>query len=150
MAFTVAVSDADQYRVQVAGVNISRGAGQSGYGDDEFLKISPVGESFVEALGTDGTLAWSKTNDRRLDIILTLLQTSASNDYLSALHLSDVSLPNGAGVGSFVLQDLSGTTLVKCPKARIFKPSDVVLGRGAKGREWKLRGVWDVYLVGSN
>lgn len=150
MAFNVAVSDADQYRLQIAGVNISRGAGQSGYGDDEFLKISPVGESFVEALGTDGTLAWSKTNDRRLDIMLTLLQTSSSNDYLSALHLSDVNLPNGAGVGSFVLQDLSGTTLVKCPKCRIFKPADVVLGRGAKGREWKLRGVWDVYLVGSN
>ncbi len=150
MSFTVAVQDADQYRLQVAGVNISRGAGQSGYGDDEFLKISPVGESFVEAQGTDGTLAWSKTNDRRLDIIITLLQTSSSNDFLSALHLSDVSLPNGAGVGSFVLQDLSGTTLVKCPKCRIFKPADILLGRGAKSREWKLRGVWDVYLVGSN
>ena len=105
--WTIATADADQYRLTVAGVPISQGAGQSGYADGEFFSCDQPKESFIIVEGTDGTVARSKTNTRVLEMAVTLLQTSASNAYLSGLLINDENNPNGAGIGSFVLQDLT-------------------------------------------
>lgn len=148
--FNLSVADADQYRIMMAGAPISNGAGASGYADGEFLKIALRNDGFIEIEGADGSVARSKRNTRLLDIELTLLQTGASNDLLSALYLLDTNQPNGAGIGSFVLEDLQGTTLVACTKAWVRKPAEVVLNRSAESRKWLLTGMYSVYLVGSS
>jgi|ERR1700722_6662343 len=149
-SFSLATADADQYRIMVAGAPISNGAGASGYGDGEFLKVAQKNDSFIVVEGSDGSVVRSKRNTRLLDIELTLLQSSASNAFLSALLLLDVNQPNGAGIGSFVMEDLQGTTLILCTRAWINKPADVMLDRGATARKWPLVGLWDVLLVGGN
>lgn len=148
--FDLSVADSDQYRLMIAGAPISNGAGASGYGDGEFLKVSQSNESFIVVEGTDGTVARSKRNTRLIDIELTLLQTSASNAFLSMLLALDVNQPNGAGIGSFVLEDLQGTTLILCTRAWLQKPADVTLDRGATARKWPLKGLWSVFLVGGS
>ena len=148
--FSLAVCDADQYRIMVAGAPISNGAGASGYADGEFLKISQSDDDFITVIGTDGSVARSKTNKRVVDIEISLLQSSTSNAFLSALRLLDINQPNGAGVGSFVMEDLSGTSLVICTRSWINKPSDITLDRGATARKWPLKGLASTLLVGGN
>lgn len=150
MPWSVKVADADQYVIAVAGNPVSIGAGQSGYADGEFLTITQPREAFITVEGTDGSVARSKTNTRLLDIKLILLQTNSYNAYLSGLLLADNNAPNGAGIGSFVVEDLAGTTLVLCTRAWVEKPADISLDRGAKARSWPIKGVYDVLLVGGN
>ena len=148
--FNVAEYDADQIKVSIAGIAVAKGAGKSGYGDGEFLSFKKVNPSFKTVEGTDGSIARSKMNSRLVQIELTLLQTSATNDRLTALWLSDENSPNGQGIGSFVAQDLQGTTKLMCTKCWISQPPDMSFDRTAKGRKWMLEGVWSVYTVGSN
>jgi len=147
--FSLAVADSDRYRIMVAGAPISNGAGASGYADGEFLKLTPQPQ-FILVKGTDGSMVRSKTNDVSIEIVLTLLQSSGSNAYLSGLLALDTSQPNGAGIGSFVLEDLSGTTLVSCSACWIETAAEITLDRGATARAWHLRALADIFLVGSN
>jgi hypothetical protein len=148
--FAVAVADADQYRLQVAGTNISQGAGQTGYADGKWFTSKQKSPSFTSKEGTDGFVARAKTNRRLLEVTISLLQVSASNDYLTGLHLLDVNQPNGAGIGSLVLEDLQGTTLVQCTTAWITTFADIELDRDVSMRTWTLEGPWSIYLVGGN
>ena len=148
--FDLKVADADQYRIMVAGGPISNGAGASGYADGEFLKCSLRNDGWIEVEGTDGTVVRSKRNSRLVDIEITLIQGASSNDYLSVLYALDTNQPNGAGIGSFVVEDLQGTTVILCTRAWVKKPADVVLDRGATARKHMLTGIASVFLVGSN
>ena len=148
--FSVSVADADRFVLQVAGTNISLGAGQSGYGDGKWFTAKQLSPSFTEKEGTDGSVARAKTNRRLIEATITLLQTAESNDYLSGLHALDVNSPNGAGIGSLVLQDLGGTTLIRCSQAWIITFADIELDRDITMRTWSLRGPWSLFLVGSN
>jgi hypothetical protein len=148
--FSIAVADADQYRLMVAGVAISQGAGQSGYADGEFFTSDWADDLFKAVVGTDGSVARSKVNNRLINMTVSLLQTSSSNAYLSSLFNLDINQPNGAGIGSFVLQDLQGTTLILCTRAWISKPAPVSLDRAAKERKWNFQGIASTYVVGGN
>ena len=148
--FNLSVADADQYRIMVAGAPISNGAGASGYADGEFLKIALKNDGFIVVEGADGSVTRSKRLTRLIDIELSFLQSSSNNVFLSALWNLDQNAANGAGIGSFVLQDLSGTTLVSCTRAWVNKPADVMLDRGATTRKWPLIGLYSVLLVGGN
>jgi hypothetical protein len=149
MAFQIKEYDADQIVILIAGIALSQGAGQSGYADGEFLSVG-FKPQFILVKGTDGSAARSKTNDRETEIKVNLLQTNSANAALSALLFADVSTPNGTGIGSFVVKDLQGTTLVSVPTAWITQPADITLDRGAKGRSWLVTGLWDVALIGGN
>jgi hypothetical protein len=149
--FTVSIADADQYRIAFAGILLSRGAGASGYADGEYLKIVRVKESFTVVEGTDGTIARSKTNSRLVTITIRLLQTNAqSNGLLSALLSADEGNPNGAGIGTFVVADLNGTTFFKCLKSWLQKWPDQSFDRTAKEREWMFQGAQSQIVVGGN
>lgn len=149
-SFDVKVYDPDQIRATFAGVNISRGAGASGYADGEFCKIEQSVDSFIEVVGTDGTVAWSKTNARSNEVTFRLLQVSATNAFLSAMLTTDEAAPNGAGIGVLVIQDLQGTTLFRANKARVWKPAGMSFDKSAKEREWLFRAVRNSIVVGGN
>ena len=148
--FNLAEYDPDQFKISLAGIQVAKGAGKSGYGDGEFLSVKKRNPAFTDVEGTDGAVARSKRNSRLVDIEITLLQTNVTNDAFSALWQADENNPNGQGIGSFLAQDLQGTTKIMCTKAWISEPSDVTLDRGAKGRKWKITGLYSVFNVGSN
>lgn len=148
--FRLAVTDADQYSLSLAGVALAIAPGQSGFAQDEFFAISQVSDSFEDDVGADGWVERWKTNDHRCEGSFTFLQSSSANAYLASLHALDCNSPNGAGVGSMQLKDKQGTTLILCTRTWIAKPADVTLGRKAKARKWKFRSIWSLYLVGGN
>lgn len=106
-----------------------------GFADGTFINVSRITEAFTSVVGSDGEVARSKSNDNRRRIELTLLQTSDSNDVLSALHTADLEAPNGAGVAPFTIKD-GGRFLLVAPVAWIVQSPDEEFGREATGRTW--------------
>lgn len=115
------------------------GARIQGWADGEMISYSRDTDGFQDVIGTDGEVARSKSNDKRSKVVLKLLQTSSSNLFLSGVHNTDLNAPNGAGVGSFLMQDLQGNTVVQGAQAWIVKFPEGSMDRTAKSREWTIR-----------
>ncbi len=149
--FDVKEYDADQVFVSFGGVQLSRGAGASGYAEGTFVIIEPEGQIFDDVAGTDGTVTRSKTNERRGTVTLRTMQSnSVTNGYLSSVAQEDEALPNGAGILSLVVQDLQGTTIFEASKAWVREWPKQEFDRSAKEREWVFRVVRNNIFVGGN
>jgi hypothetical protein len=125
--------DADQITVVIAAIPIS------GYADGEFLTIEQESDAFSDVVGTDGEVTRSKTKDNRATVTLKLMQTSDSNDALSALYNADRAASNGAGVGAFLVRDRNGRSLFTGDACWIQKAPDVSFDRAPTSREWVIR-----------
>lgn len=136
--------DADQVTVSIAGIPLG------GYADGEFLSISMESDGFSDKVGTDGEVTRSKTRDERANVEVKLMQSSDSNDLLSALHLSDLNAPNGAGVGAFLIRDRQGRTLYTGAACWIKKFPDASFDREATERVWPIRVANLLAFVGGN
>lgn len=137
--------DPDQVIVYFAGQRLV------GFADGEFVTAAQKSDGFSEVVGTDGTdVSRSKSNDRRATVVVKLMQTSPSNDFLSTIHQTDLDAPNGAGVGTFTIQDMSGTTLVHDGAAWITKFADESKDRAAKANEWTFTLPRPTRVVGGN
>lgn len=129
---TTRIYDSNQVQVSFAGVPVQ------GYADGDFLAITKESDAFSSVVGTDGDVARSKTNDRRATIEIILMQTSPTNDLLSAIHQADLNTPGGAGVGAFLVVDLNGTSLYSAGNCWIKRAPDPAFGREAQERTWTL------------
>lgn len=136
--------DPDQILMNFAGIPIG------GFADGTFVSIEPVSDAFTEVVGADGECARSKSNDRRVRVTFTLLQTSDSNDVLSAVHTTDLKSPNGSGVAPLGVKDLSGRTVLVEPTAWIVKAPTVGFDKTAGNREWVLMCPDPELFVGGN
>ena len=126
---------ADGITISIANILI-----EGGHGDGEFLTVNQDTDDFTDVVGSTGEVAVSRTNDRRAEITLKLLQTADVNDQLSAL--SNLARTRGAGMigaGPLYIRDRNGRTLFEAPTCWIAKPPDYSADRGAKMREWKIR-----------
>ena len=121
-----------------------------GFADGEFLNYDRMSPGFQDVVGTDGEVARSKSNDTRIKVMIKLMQTAASNLVLSSVHNTDLNAPNGAGVGTLLIQDLQGFTYVSCAQAWIVKYPTGSNERTAKPREWELHGIAQTYVEGGN
>lgn len=126
------VYDPDQVTVSFAGIVLQ------GYGEGEFVRIEDASDGFSTVVGTDGEVSRSKSMDRRATVTFVLMQTSESNDLLSALHNLDRSAPGGAGVGALYIRDRQGTALYRAGKAWIKRTPNVTFDRAATSREWTI------------
>jgi hypothetical protein len=122
----------------------------SGFADGSMVTVETEGEDFVDVCGTDGMVVRSKNLDKRATATIRLMQSSTSNDDLSALRLQDELAGNGAGVGPFLLKDDQGSTLVVAEKSWIMKPPVTDFDKQAKEREWKIRLAKAVIFNGGN
>jgi hypothetical protein len=125
--------DADQVVIYFNGVMVD------GFADGEFFTVTQLSDGFTEVVGSSAEVARSKSNDRRATVMVKLLQTSLANQKFSDLHSQDLNAPNGAGVGTFLMQDLQGGTIVQGGAAWIVKYPDGSMDRTAKSREWEIR-----------
>lgn len=112
------------------------GANITGFADGTFIKIERNSDTFVKTVGADGKVARARQRDRSARITLTLLQTSPSNDVLSAAAEADEIA--GTGVGTFLMTDLNGTTEASAPNAWVAKPAAIEDGKEVGEREWMI------------
>jgi hypothetical protein len=122
---------------------IVNGVPMTGYADGDFCKVEYTADPFKMYIGADGSTARSRNADHSGSIEITLMQTSPSNDILSAQAEADWLL--GIGVGSAMVKDLKGSAIWSAMECWVRKPSPTAYGKEITTRTWVL----DVpYLVG--
>ena len=116
----------------------------TGFADGSFISATQAENQFDLQVGSDGESCRNRSNNRSGTITVTLIHTSASNEVLRALHQEDLlartvdgGAPEGAGVGSFQVKDLNGTTLLTAENAWISKFPSVDFDRESTSREWE-------------
>jgi hypothetical protein len=122
----------------------------SGFADGTFVSVDQNEDSFTLQMGTDGEGTRSKSNNKSHTITFTLMQSSDSNDLLSAQHNLDLATPNGDGIGPLFVKDLLGRATYLAETAWIRKPPTAEFGREAGPREWTLETDNLVRLDGGN
>lgn len=129
----MAVKSYDPAQVSV----IFAGIPVEGYADGTFIVAARDNPSFNKMVGSDGEGARAKSNDTGGSVTLTLMQTSISNDALSALALLDET--TGDGVGPLLIKDGLGRTLIQAESAWLEKPADAEFAREISNREWVIQ-----------
>lgn len=142
MAFTpqLTIYDFDQVYLVLAGAVVD------GFAPNTPIRLTRETDTFSHVVGADGKVARSKTLQRTARLEISLLQTSASNDILSAVHILDRDAPNGAGIFPFALRDKSGRSMYSGAQCWVMKAPDPSFEREATQRDWviaiaKLEGV---------
>ncbi len=118
-----------------------------GFADGTFVTVSRTNQTWTVKSGASGEHARAKSNDRSGTIELTLMQTSASNDFLSLLMALDESSASG-GKLPFTLLDAHGKTAVGAAEAWIRQPPSVEYGKELGDRVWTLEAGDIEFFVG--
>lgn len=132
-----------------AGLNVIVGGNiMSGFADGTLVRVERNSDLWTVQVGSDGEGTRSKSNDRSGRITISLMQTSESNDVLSALALVDEQ--TNAGAVPIEIKDVNGTSLHIAETAWIVKPADAEYSKEAGPREWVFETDILVSFVGSN
>jgi hypothetical protein len=108
-----------------------------GYADGSFVEIAPNdGDGFKKVVGADGEVARSKSNDNTHTVTITLLQTSASNDFLSNIRSADKLA--GKSIYPLSVTDINGTSIFFWPEAWIHGDPSWSGGKEVGERQWVL------------
>jgi hypothetical protein len=120
----------------------------TGYAEDTFISVEEMGDGISSVVGANGEKARSMSQNRSLQITLTLLQTSKSNDVLSAAAEFDRA-SHGQGALPMAITDLTGRTLIADPSSWVVKKPNSEFGATVGTREWTLETSNDaIYHVG--
>lgn len=111
-----------------------RGALITGFADGSFVSVERATDSFSTQAGADGEVARVASADKSGTVRITLLQTSASNDFLSA-SLREDELTNQGG-GPLMIKDANGRTLVVAADAWIQRAPNIEFAKEGTAREW--------------
>jgi hypothetical protein len=106
----------------------------TGYADGTFIQVDRNADQFAVVVGADGEAARSASADKSGTVTVTLMQTSASNDFLS-LALSTDEQTN-LNTMPLLLKDISGRTLVQAAEGWVKKYATIELGKEIVSREW--------------
>lgn len=120
----------------------------SGWSDDAQVTIERDSDLWNDSVSADGDVVRGKNIDRRGKITLQLMQSSASNDDLTALALADEL--NGSGMFPVIVRDGSGTTVATSAQSWIMKNAATSFGRSIASREWTIRCADLIMYVGGN
>ncbi|MDQ6212366.1 phage structural protein [Achromobacter insolitus] len=121
----------------------------SGLAEDTFVTVAEIGEGISSVAGVDGEVARAMSRDSRLRITVTLLQTSASNDLLTAMHQADKAT-DGNGAVPVAITDLRGRSLHAADSAWIVKTPDAGYAAKVGNREWVIETGPAINVVGGN
>lgn len=109
----------------------------TGYAEDSFVSVEEMGDGISSVVGANGEKARSMSQNRSLTITLTLLQTSKSNDALSAMADFDRA-SHGQGAFPLGITDLTGRTLIADPSSWVVKKPNTEFGATVGSREWAI------------
>lgn len=122
--------DPKQVSIIVGGVPLS------GFADGTFIRVGRRSPAWDLVVGTDGEGTRAKSNDKSGYFEFDLMQSSVSNQTLSALSLTD-ELTN-TGVVPVLVKDGSGASLHTAEQAFVEKNPDSEYARVAGPRTWRL------------
>ena len=122
----------DPNQVQV----IVGGFPMSGFADGTFVTVEKNEDAWALQMGTDGEGTRSKSNNESGRVIITLMQSSESNDILNGFAESD-RLSN-SGLVPVMVKDSLGSALHAAEQAWIVKKPASEYAREAGPREWIL------------
>lgn len=120
----------------------------AGYTDGTFIHVERNEDMWATKIGCDGVGTRAKSNNKSAKITLTLHQSSASNDVLSALAAAD-ELAN-TGVVPYLLRDASGRTLSSSLSCWVTKYAPVDFGKEVTDRAWVIETNSADLFVGGN
>jgi hypothetical protein len=106
----------------------------SGWDDGEFISVERNNDMWALKMGADGVGARAKTNDKSGRVTMTLLQSSPSNDVLSAFAIADEA--SNAGAVPLLIRDGSGRTLVSALTAWVVKMPAAAFAKEVGNRQW--------------
>lgn len=130
------IYNATEVTFSLAGIPIHK---TGGYADGEFIRIAYDTEGVIDAVGTDGEVTASLSNDERAIVTLILMKSSDSNDLMSALYKKQLATKLRQGIGALLIKDNSGRSMHQCTSSWIQKPGDVAYGREVGTVEWPIR-----------
>jgi Protein of unknown function (DUF3277) len=130
----VAAYGVDDVTISLANFNID-----GGLDDGVFCTVEMAAKDIAAKVGADGEVAIAKLLNKSGTAKIKLLQTSLTNNRLSALRQQAIDLPSGSGVGVFQVVDRSmGGTLVSARKAWIVGPPTLSRGTEVQVYEWEI------------
>lgn len=122
---------ADDYVFDLAGQRVD-----SGRGPDTFIEIAQQNDDFTYNAGIDGEGVFSHNKNRGTLVTLTLMQTSAGNALLSALH--NASIKAGGLLYPCAGQDARGTSKIISEACMITKMPDESFAKEAGTVSWAI------------
>jgi len=125
--------DPKQFVISFAGVQME------GFSESTMCKFEFSGASFDDVVGVDGEVTRVKSMDRRATLTVSLMQTSPTNDLLSAIYNASRAGVNGADVGALRVEDLNGRLVIAGAEAWISDTPKPTYGKSAGEYEWTLR-----------
>lgn len=105
-----------------------------GFSDSTFIKISRNDQAFMLKVGVDGEGTRAKSNNKSGKVEITLMQSSSSNDDLSAIALAD-ELSN-LGAVPLSIKDNSGRSICTALTAWVQKLPDQEDAKETSTRVW--------------
>lgn len=108
----------------------------SGFAEDEFVKVARDDDAFFKHVGVTGEVARVQNFNQSGTVTVVLMQSSASNDDLSALAAVDFASRGLAGAVPVTCRDRSGRSVFASVFSWVKKFPDSTYGRDATTREW--------------
>jgi hypothetical protein len=118
----------------------------SGFSDGSFIRVERNEQAWNLKVGVDGEGTRAKSNNLSGKVTITLMQSSSSNDDLSAFAAAD-ELSNSGAV-PLLVKDVSGTTVCSAVTAWVMKYPDTEFGKEVLTRAWVLETDELLMLVG--
>ncbi len=112
------------------------GVPMGGFADGEFVTVERTSDAFTKVTGADGITSRAKSNDRSGSMVLTLAQTSPSNQILSGFALAD-EVAN-TGVVPVLIKDASGSSVFVSGFGWVKKQPASAFAKEIGNRAWTL------------
>lgn len=120
----------------------------TGFMDGTMITAARKDDQFDVVTGGDGETARVANPNKAGTVVITLMQTSASNDALS--RMLQVDEITNANTGALFVKDASGRTLVNAGEAWVKKYAEVTFGKELSGREWTIEtGNLEIFAAGN-
>ncbi len=108
----------------------------TGYAEDSFLSIEPMGNGTSSKVGCDGEVTRSMDPDERFTVKITVSQNSPTNSFLQGEYKRDKA--TGDAIFPVLVKDLKGETTFSAEQAWVTKPMSFNRGKEAGDVEWTI------------
>lgn len=108
----------------------------SGFADDSFINIDPLGDGNSLVIGADGEALISVDPSSAYTVKITLLQRSATNAYLKQQY--ELLKSGGNGIFDVNIKDILGNEKFSGTQAFVNKMATKTYGKAGTNREWEI------------
>lgn len=108
-----------------------------GFADGTMISLTRNTDLFTRKIGAGGEVARVKSSDRSGRLVLTFMQTSETNDFLSAMFLADET--SNSGKFPVLVTENGGSSIAGGAEAWVVKPADLAYASAdTTNRQWTI------------